>query len=52
MEYRQKDLHIKAGHVIAQLIIELVSKPCFFEIEQSQLSVTLRGCQGFGSTGV
>ena len=46
-----KELYIKRGYRIAQLIVERAANPCFFEILPHQLSVTLRGNNGFGSTG-
>lgn len=44
---------VKRGDRIAQLIIERISTPNVVEVTSTgQLSVTTRGSQGFGSTGV
>ena len=47
-----RELYIKPGYRIAQLLIERIANPCFYEIAPpKQLSPTLRGANGFGSTG-
>ena len=47
-----RELYIKPGYRIAQLIVERIANPCFFELKPpQQLSPTLRGVNGFGSTG-
>ena len=44
-----EDYTIEAGHKIAQLLIQKVEHPEIVEV--SELSETVRGEQGFGSTG-
>ena len=47
-----RELYIKPGYRIAQLIIERIANPCFYEIAPpKQLSPTLRGANGYCSTG-
>ena len=47
-----RELPIKPGYRIAQLIIERIANPCFYEISPpKQLSPTLRGANGYCSTG-
>ena len=47
-----RELYIKPGYRIAQLIIERIANPCFYEIAPpKQLSPTLRGANGICSTG-
>ena len=47
-----RELYIKPGYRIAQLLVERIANPCFFELKSpQQLSPTLRGVNGFGSTG-
>ena len=44
------DFEIKFGDRICQMKIERVEPVVFEEVEE--LSDTLRGCNGFGSTGI
>lgn len=44
------DFEVKVGHRIAQLIIERIYHPEILEVQE--LSATVRGAGGFGSTGM
>lgn len=45
----EEDYKISVGHKIAQMLIQKVEQPHI--IESNELSCTLRGEEGFGSTG-
>jgi len=47
--HSEKDFQVEEGDRIAQLIIERISNPEVFEVDD--LDETLRGSGGFGSTG-
>lgn len=47
-----KDYQVKCGDRIAQLIFECNMHPTFVKVDRSELYKTIRGEQGFGSTGV
>ena len=47
----EEALHIQPGDKIAQLIFEKVYTPKILKIEDSDISETERGTNGFGSTG-
>jgi dUTP pyrophosphatase len=46
----KQDYYIKRGERIAQLILECIITPDV--VETQELDTTLRGAQGFGSTGI
>ena len=46
------DFQVKIGMKIAQMVFEKIYTPDFEEVEYSELTTTLRGEDGFGSTGV